>query len=153
MTSEDWLLAFHLLAVFALGAALVLFATMVVVGRRAERPADTAPIFRLSPVGTILLIGGSVLALVLGLALAIDADAYDVSDGWIIAALVLWLLLGLVGDRTGRYYTRAERLSRQNPDDPEILTILRAPTGPLLHLATVAIFVLLLLDMLFKPGA
>jgi uncharacterized membrane protein len=153
MTSEDWLLAFHLLAAFALAAALVLFSTMVVVGRRVERPADTAPIFRLSPVGTVLLIGGALLALVLGVALAIDSDVYEISDGWIIAALVLWVVLGFVGDRTGRYYSHAERLSRENPDDPEILAILKAPTGGLLHLATLAVFVLLVLDMIFKPGA
>ncbi len=34
-----------------------------------------------------------------------------------------------------------------------MLARLRASTGALLHLATVGLFLLLLLDMLFKPGA
>jgi hypothetical protein len=34
-----------------------------------------------------------------------------------------------------------------------VLALLRAPTGAVLHLATVGVFVLILLDMLFKPGA
>jgi hypothetical protein len=34
-----------------------------------------------------------------------------------------------------------------------VLALLRAPTGANLHFATVGIFVLLLLDMIFKPGA
>jgi len=34
-----------------------------------------------------------------------------------------------------------------------VLTRLRAPTGAVLHLVTVGVFVLILLDMLFKPGA
>jgi len=34
-----------------------------------------------------------------------------------------------------------------------VLARLRAPTGALLHLGTVLVFVLILLDMIFKPGA
>jgi hypothetical protein len=34
-----------------------------------------------------------------------------------------------------------------------VLALLRAPTGAMLHLASVAIFVLVVLDMIFKPGA
>ena len=34
-----------------------------------------------------------------------------------------------------------------------MLARLRAPTGALLHFATVGLFVLILLDMIFKPGA
>jgi hypothetical protein len=30
---------------------------------------------------------------------------------------------------------------------------LRAPTGAVLHVTTLVVFVLILLDMLFKPGA
>jgi hypothetical protein len=34
-----------------------------------------------------------------------------------------------------------------------VLARLRASTGVLLHLAAIALFVLILLDMIFKPGA
>ena len=72
-----------------------------------------------------------------------------------IAALVLWALMGAIGGRTGAYYTATQKLAEGGEPGAEqqVVARLQAPTGMLLHLATVAIFVLLLLDMLFKPGA
>ena len=49
---------------------------------------------------------GSIGVLVLGVWLAIDADAYQVWDGWVIAALVLWAIAVETGRRSGVIYTR-----------------------------------------------
>ena len=38
-------------------------------------------------------------------------------------------------------------------NEAEVLARLRAPTGAMLHFAAVVLFVLILLDMVFKPGA
>ena len=38
-------------------------------------------------------------------------------------------------------------------NEAEVLARLQASTGVMLHYATVALFVLILLDMIFKPGA
>ena len=38
-------------------------------------------------------------------------------------------------------------------NEAEVLARLRAPTGAVLHFATVALFVLIVLDMIYKPGA
>ena len=46
-----------------------------------------------------------------------------------------------------------QKLAEQDGNEAEVLARLRASTGALLHLATVALFVLILLDMIFKPGA
>jgi hypothetical protein len=96
-----------------------------------------------------------VLALILGIWLAIKSPDYHVWDGWVIAALVLWAAMGAVGARTGAYYTSVQKLADANEPgaETEVIARLQAPTGMLLHLATIAIFVLILLDMLFKPGA
>jgi hypothetical protein len=94
-----------------------------------------------------------VLALLLGIVLAIDSDAYHPWDGWIIAAYVLWAAAGAVGARTGRYYTDVQKLAAGDGSEAEVLGRLRAPTGRNLHLVNLALFVLLVLDMLFKPGA
>ena len=155
MSFYDWMLALHLLAAFAVAAALVLYTVLVVSGRRMTTLDQVRLLFRLAPVGTPLIAGGSVLVLVLGVILAIDADAYQVWDGWIIAAIVLWALLGWVGQRSGTYYTEVQKLAQSGGAgaEAEVLERLRAPTGARLHVATVGIFVLLLLDMLFKPGA
>jgi hypothetical protein len=155
MSFFDWMLALHLIAAFAVAAALVLYAVLVFWGRRMQTLAETRSLFRLAPVGTALIIGGSALVLIFGVILAFDGNGLHIYDGWIIAAIVLWAALGGVGQRTGTYYSAVEKLA--GSDDPgteaEVLARLRASTGALLHLATVGIFLLLLIDMLFKPGA
>ena len=149
----EWMLALHLLAAFALGSALVLFSVMVVAGRRLDTLEGTRTLFRLAPMGAPLIGAGSVLALLLGIVLAIDSDNYQLWDGWVIAAIVLWAALGAVGARTGRYYTNVQKLVEGDGSEADVLAWLRAPTGRNLHLANVALFLLIVLDMLFKPGA
>ena len=151
----DWMLALHLLAAFSIAAALVLYSVLVVAGRRMNTLEETRSLFRVAPVGGPLVGAGAVLALVLGIVLAIDSDTYELWDVWVIAAIVLWMLMGFVGQRTGVYYTNTQRLaeSAEPGAEAEVLARLRAPTGARLHFATVAVFVLLLLDMIFKPWA
>jgi drug/metabolite transporter (DMT)-like permease len=151
----DWMLALHLLAAFAVGAALVLFSVLVVSGRRMTTLDQTQLLFRLAPFGTPLIAGGTVLVLILGVILAIDHEDYQLWDVWVIAGIVLWAVLGAVGQRSGAYYTEVQKVAgRGGPDaESEVLARLRAPTGARLHVATVVVFVLLLLDMIFKPFA
>ena len=155
MDFYDWMLALHLLAAFAVAAALVLFSVLVVAGRRMETLEQTRLLFRLGPVGNPLIVGGMALTLLLGIVLAIDADTFSIWDGWVLAAIVLWALLFEVGRRSGVYYTAVQKLSETDgPEvEGEVLARLRAPTGARLHYATVALFVLLVLDMIYKPGA
>ena len=67
---------------------------------------------------------------------------------------VLWAAQAAVGQRTGKYYTEGQKLA-ESPDavEADVLARLRAPDGARLHWATVGLFLLLLLDMIFKPGA
>jgi hypothetical protein len=149
------MLALHLLAAFAVASALVLYSVLVFSGRRMTTLDQTRMLFRVAPVATPLIAAGVGLVLVLGIVLAIDADAYELWNGWIIAAIVLWALLGWLGQRSGKYYTAVQKLAESDDEsvEAEVLARLRAPTGARLHWATVGIFLLLLLDMIFKPGA
>lgn len=151
----DWMLALHLLAAFSLAAGFVLFSVLVVVGKRAQTLEQTQPLFRLGPIGTPLVGAGMVLALILGIVLAIDSDDYQVWDLWVLAAIALWLLAGFTGQRTGVYYNETQKLAESGGPgaEAEVLARLRAPTGARLHYVTLALIVLLLLDMIFKPGA
>jgi uncharacterized membrane protein len=151
----DWILALHVLSAFALAAAFVLYAVLVFVGRRATTLDETRLLFRVAPVGGPLSGAGAGLALVFGIVLALKSDEFEIWNGWIIAALVLWAVLAAVGGRTGAYYTAIQRRAEEGgaAAEQEVLTRLRASTGPLLHGATILVFVLLLLDMIFKPGA
>jgi drug/metabolite transporter (DMT)-like permease len=151
----DWMLALHLLSAFAVGAALVLYSVLVFAGRRMTTLAETRALFRLAPLGTILIIAGSALVLVFGVILALDSDTFEIWDGWIIAGIILWAALAGVGQRTGTYYMAVDKLAQQSDagTEAEVLSRLRASTGATLHFVTVGIFLLLLLDMIFKPGA
>jgi hypothetical protein len=152
----DWMLAFHLLSAFAIASALVLYTVLVVSGRRESATLENARLlFRVAPVATPLIAAGSGLAFVFGVILAIDSDEFEIWNGWIIVGIVLWAILGAVGQRTGAYYTDVQKLAEREGDasEQEVLARLRAPTGAYLHLATLGVFVLILLDMLFKPWA
>ena len=149
------MLAFHLLAAFSIASALVLFSVMVYSGRRMTTLEETRMLFRVAPAGGPLIGAGMVLVLVLGITLAIDSEDFQVWDPWVIAAIVLWALFAEVGRRTGAYYLETQKLAENGGAgaESEVFARLRAPTGARLHYANVAVFVLLLLDMIFKPGA
>lgn len=156
MDFYDWMLALHLLSAFSVAAALVLYSVLVVSGRRTSATlADARLLFRVAPVATPLIAAGTVLVLIFGIILAIDSNRFEIWNGWIIAGIVLWAILGAVGQRTGAYYTDVQKLADREGDasEQQVLALLRAPTGAVLHLATVGVFVLILVDMLFKPGA
>jgi len=150
----DWMLALHLLSAFSVAAALVLYSVLVFSGRRSSATLNDARLlFRVAPLATPLITAGTVLVLIFGVILAVDSDTFEIWNGWIIAGIVLWGILGAVGQRSGAYYTAVQKLAERDGDasEQEVMASLRAPTGAVLHLATLVVFVLILLDMLFKP--
>ena len=74
--------------------------------------------------------------LVLGIWLALEVDSYELWDGWILAAIVLWVVASAAGGRLSRGV-------REGALDG---------AGLLFAVMTAASFVLLI-DMIFKPGA
>jgi uncharacterized membrane protein len=155
----DWLLFLHVLSAFAVVAGMVIFSVAIATGWNRDRPAEVVQLFRVSRIGDPLIGIGMGGVLVFGIWLAIDIDGYELWDGWIIAAFVLWLLLGAIGSREGKVYNaardRARELERSGGDSPspELRSLLRSRRGLWLHLASVVIVLLFLLDMIFKPGA
>jgi hypothetical protein len=151
----DWMLALHVLAAFSIAAALVLYSVLVVSGRRMTTLEQTRLLFRVAPIGGPLIGAGLGLVLLVGIVLAIDSDEFELWNGWIIAGVILWALFAWVGGRSGTYYTETQKLAESGEPnaEAEVLARLRAPTGARLHLATVGVFLLVVLDMIFKPGA
>ena len=149
------MLSLHLIAAFAVASALVLYTVLVVSGRRMATLEQARMLFRVAPVATPLIAAGSVLVLIFGVILAIDSDRFEIWNAWVIIGIVLWTLLGAIGQRTGAYYTAVQELAESGgrSAEQEVIARLRAPTGATLHLATLGVFVLLLLDMIFKPWA
>jgi uncharacterized membrane protein len=159
VTFAGWLLALHLLTVFAFAGATVLFWALVVASRNVDTAGTTLAISRVAEVGRTVLIAGSIGTLVFGIWLAINRAHIAVWSGWIIVAIVLWIVATATGQRAGVEYTRAmtkaEELESAGQTGPnaELLALNRTSRGMWLHLiSTIAIF-LILVDMIWKPGA
>ena len=158
MGFSDWLLALHLLAAFALVAALVVFTAVMVADWGEARPQRAAAFFLLARVGGPLIAAGAALTLILGIWLAIDLDAYQPWDGWIIAAIVLWAIGGYTGSKVGAHYTALQEVVDQlaaQGDEPnaELAAKLSDRSVRTLHVITIVAFAAILVLMVFKPGA
>jgi uncharacterized membrane protein len=155
---SDWLLALHVLAAFALVGALVLFSAVMVAGWAVDQPQRAVAYSRLAAVGGMLVGPGAGLALLLGIALAIDIDAYQVWDGWILVSIALWIIGAATGSRVGTHYADARELAQRLADgadgrSSELAAKLSDRRVAALHVITVAAFTIILVLMIFKPGA
>ena len=100
--------------------------------------------------------GGTI---VFGIWLAFSYGGYDIWDAWIIAAIVLWAVAGGLGQRTGVEYTagmtKAKELEAAGQSGPsaDLLAVNRAQRGLVLHTAASFVVLLILIVMIWKPGA
>jgi len=135
------------------------FWVLIVAVRRTDTPDGTtrmAPVVKVGMIGTAV---GAVGTIVFGLWLTFSVGGYRIWDFWIIAALVLWAIAGGLGGRTGKAYmegmTKAQELDAAGQTGPnaELLALNRTQNGLLLHTASSIALLLLLSDMIWKPGA
>jgi uncharacterized membrane protein len=155
---SSWLLALHLLAAAALIAALVLYTAIMIANWGGDRPQRAAAYFRLAAIGGPLVGAGAGLALLFGIALAIDLDAYDPWDVWILVSIVLWVIGAATGSRVGTHYTAAQELVERLAaagDEPssELAAQLSDRRIRTLHVVTLVAFTAVFVLMIFKPGA
>jgi hypothetical protein len=134
MSTYEWLLFLHLLAAFLLVSGLVAYSVLVL-------SSGGAPVARaLGPPALALWNAGGLGTLVFGVWLALNVDGYELWDGWIIAALVLWLVGSGAAGRLGAAVREGQ--SVQGIDGARMMVGVMAPAT-----------LLLLLDMIWKPGA
>jgi uncharacterized membrane protein len=156
---DDWALAVHVLSAFAYVAGVVLFWVLVVTVRTVDTPEGTIRMEPIVKVGNAAVGIGAIGTIVIGIWLAFSVGSYAIWDGWIIAALVLWAVAGALGQRTGAAYmqglNKAKELDGAGQIGPnaELLALNRSSRGVVLHALTSLAVLLILLDMIFKPGA
>ena len=121
----------HVLAAFALVTGVVGFGVVLA---QASRP-DGAAALRLTPLARRLWDIGGLGTLVLGVVLALDE--FEITDGWILGALVLWVVAAGGGAPLGKELAEGEVSGR---------------AWGLFALAALATLGILYL-MIFKPGA
>jgi uncharacterized membrane protein len=159
VTFVQWALAFHVLSAFAYVGGLVLFWVLVVAVRRTDTPAQTLRMEPIVRVGNVAVGIGAVGTIVIGIYLAFAVGNYAIWDGWIIAAIVLWAISGALGQRTGAAYmqgmNKAKELDAAGKTGPDegLLALNRTQAGLVLHSLTSLVVLLILVDMIFKPGA
>jgi len=159
VTFEDWIFSIHLLFAATLVGSIVMSWIVVVSIRTAETPTATANLHRVWLVATVATSLGLIGVIAFGLWLAVLRVDFHPWDGWVIAAIVLWAiatvaLLRSFSEYEGRFReARALARSGQTASSPELKALNRSTTGLVLRaLASVAV-VLIVIDMIWKPGA
>src|ERR1700742_1487626 len=126
----DTLLFLHVLAAFMLVSTVVTFSAVALgatAGVRAVSVADV--LWNVGGLGT----------LVLGIWLALDVDAYELWDGWVLIAIVLWA-----------FATEAGRRARLDLEPVGAGLAARATTW---HWLPPVLVLALLVVMIWRPGA
>lgn len=157
MTTADWLLMFHITGAFLLVGGSVAAGVLNVLALRAERPSESAALLRLIRAVVPLIGLGSVAALVFGLWLVHELG-FRFWSFWIIAALVLWLIMGALGGAGGKHQEKARKLAEQlaaagDTATDELRALLRDRRGNAMNWLAGVATLLLLIDMIWKPGA
>jgi hypothetical protein len=135
----DWLLFFHLVAAFLLSVTAVTYSAVAL-----GAPAGGRTLFVADRCWDV----GGLGTLILGVWLALYLDQYEIWDGWIIGAIVLWLVATGLGDGVRRGLVDVER---GTPTAGGVAMV--ESRVALMHwLRTLAVVGLLVL-MIWKPGA
>jgi hypothetical protein len=130
----ETLLFFHVLSAFLLVAAVVIYSAFVL----------QAPVNRGTRLVAEVLWGvGGLGTLALGIWLAIYLQAYKITDGWIITAIVLWIAA------TGSGVPVSQAFQPRGDDSP----IAVPGRVAMLHWLRTLIVIALLVVMVWKPGA
>jgi uncharacterized membrane protein len=154
----EWLLFFHVTGAFLLiGGAVVGAVLNLAALRRGRRPSEIALLFSLVRIPVVAIVSGSLLTLVFGLWLVHDAD-YGYGDGWVVAALVLWLVGNAAGGYGGRRDDRTRELAQTLATEGDVPSAalearVRDPLSLALSYGSGLIMLAVLGVMIWKPGA
>lgn len=157
MSTYQWLLALHVTGAFLLLGGSIVAAIFNVLARRRERPSEIALFYGLIRIGELGIYAGLALTIVLGLWLVHEAG-YGYGQFWIWAAILLWIagsaLGGVGGARQGRAQKLAKRLAAESDaPSPELRALVRDGAAAAMFWGSGAAILLILVLMVWKPGA
>jgi len=134
----DTLLFLHVLAAFALVGTVVIFSAFAL---------GATPDARVLTVGNALWNVGGLGTIVFGVWLALYVEGYEIWDGWIITAIVLWAIGTELGRRAQVGYLE---MAKSGPGETVGAEARRAA---LMHWLRALVVLALLVVMIYKPGA
>jgi hypothetical protein len=159
MNFQDWIFSIHLLFAATLVGGLVMSWIVVVALRSIDDAGDTLSLNRVAIVGAIAIVLGLLGTITIGIWVAILRPQFHPWDGWVLGAIVLWVVATAAVLRSFVEYRKPADKARQliasgvTGPNAELRTLNRTATGLLLRaLASVAV-VLIVVDMIYKPGA
>jgi hypothetical protein len=132
----DTLLLLHILAAFALVATVIIFSAFAL---------GASPDSRVLTVGNALWTIGGLGTIIFGVWLALYVQGYEIWDGWIITAIVLWAIGTELGRRAQVGY-----VSLAADADAAGTEVRQAAT---MHWLRTVLVLALLVVMVYKPGA
>jgi uncharacterized membrane protein len=151
------LLFLHLVSAFLLVAGATVAGFAQISALRRDRPSEVALLLRVARPGAVLTNLGALGTLGFGIGLAEHLDI-GFGTGWVLAAIVLWvamMLLGGLGGRSARHARElAERLTAEGdrPSDELRSLVSHRPSLLLSYGAMLAAIAILVL-MVWRPGA
>jgi uncharacterized membrane protein len=151
MSRYEVLLFLHVLSAFATVTVVVLLTTFAIATRRATAASEALPVLRLSGLARRLWDVAGLGTLVFGIWLALDVDGYDLLDGWIVTAIVLWIVAAGTGTRVGMTFQEARQAAERGEGD--LAALLRDGRTRFLHVLMAIAVAALLVVMIIKPGA
>ncbi len=159
MSTYQWLLFIHITGAFLLTGGVVVAGAFNLAAQTRERPSEIALLFGLTRFAVIAIVLGAVITLVFGLWLVGEAPAgYHYTQGWIIAAIILWFIAMATGEAGGvrdrQTHEFASKLAAEG-DQPsaELRARLRDPLSLALSYGSGLVILAMLAIMIWKPGA
>jgi uncharacterized membrane protein len=157
VTKYDWLLFVHVTGAFLFIGGIVMAWVLGIAAALRERPSEIALLMRLTGAAAAAIGIGMLLTIAFGLWL-VDVAGYGYGEGWIIAALVMWVLSGALGGQAGKRDKATREFAQQlaagdDSPSPELQARVRDPVALSLNLASSLLGFAILAVMIWKPGA
>jgi hypothetical protein len=134
---DDTLLFLHVLSAFLLMSTVVILSALAF-----GAPVPSRGVF----LANLLWDIGATGTIVFGLWIVAREDVYEIGDGWIIGAIVLWFAVSGIGVRARNELQPA---TAGGADDTQVLT----QRGVVMHWARALLVIGFLVLMIWKPGA
>jgi len=159
MSYQNWIFSLHLLTAATLVGGFVMSWIVVVALYSTTSADETLSFNRVATIANIAIVLGLPGTIALGIWLAILRPEFRPWDGWIIAAIILWAIATAAVLRSFAEYQEPVARSRElvaagrRGASEELATLNRAFTGLLFRAAGSVAIVLIVIDMIYKPGA